>query len=139
MEQSPYLKYSDILLHGKYGTAYRLGELMLGFYDLGRFRLRRDDCWGGFDTRHRGIYQELADWYREHGNEHSFVTVCEVLISRGERHAEELLVELTRLKATNPSDYLSVDDRTNEDSYKAALKSCEYFLSVARSDGFLRD
>ena len=136
MEQSPYVKYRDILLSEKYGTAYRLGELVLGLYEPGRFRLRRDDCWGGFDVRHRQIYQELADWYHEHGNEHSFVTVCEALISRGERQAEELHVELTRLRATKPSDYPSVDDRTNEDSYKAALKSCEHFLSVARSDGF---
>ena len=62
MEQSPYVKYRDILLDEKYGTAYRLGELVLGLYEPGRFRLRRDDCWGGFDVRHRQIYQELADW-----------------------------------------------------------------------------
>lgn len=84
MEQSPYLKYENILLHEKYGTAYRLGELVLGFYDPRRFRLRKDDCWGGFDSRHRGIYQELANWHHEHGNDQSFVTICEALISRNE-------------------------------------------------------
>lgn len=43
MEQSPYLKYDDILLHGKYDTAYRMQELVIALYDPERFRFRKEN------------------------------------------------------------------------------------------------
>ncbi len=138
MSQSPYLKYDEILHHGRYGTAYRLQELVLGFYDPGKFHLHRDDCWGGFDANHRGIYQELADWYREHGNdEPSFVTACRAIIARDQQQVADVLAELTQLRAMQPGDCPAEFGETSEGAYKAALESCEHFLTIYRSQGFM--
>lgn len=139
MDQSPYLKYDDILLHGKYGTAYRIQELVIALYDPERFRFRKENYWGEFDTRHRGIYLELENWYREHGYEPSFVAVCETIITRHEQLAAKVFAELIQLRATQPSDYPAEDGATSEATYEAALESCEYHVSVARRKGFLRD
>ncbi|MBT2374388.1 hypothetical protein [Pseudomonas fluorescens] len=139
MEQSPYLKYDDILLRGKYGTAYRIQELVIALYDPDRFRFRKENYWGGFDTRHRGIYLELENWYREQGYEPSLVAVCEAIIALNEQQAVHSLAELIQLRATLPRDYPAEAGGTSEASYEAALEACEHHVSVARRKGFLRD
>lgn len=118
---------------------YQPGAPSSAGYDPGRFRFRRDDCWGGFDSRHHEIYLELENWYCEHGYEPSFVAVCEAIISRGEQRAAEVLAELIRLRATQPSDYPAEDGGTSEASYEAALEACEHHVAFARKEGFLRD
>ncbi|VVN67448.1 hypothetical protein PS723_00188 [Pseudomonas fluorescens] len=71
--------------------------------------------------------------------EPSFVAVCGAIISRGEQRAAEVLAELIRLRATQPSDYPAEDGGTSEASYEAALEACEHHVAFARKEGFLRD
>jgi hypothetical protein len=97
MEQSPYLIHSEILIKASYGTACRLQEFALSLYDANKYSFTPNNHLGGFDTRHRAIYDELLNWYRDHGDdEPSFVAVCTAILAQREAEAHLEMVESMR-------------------------------------------
>ncbi|RDL16222.1 hypothetical protein [Pseudomonas jessenii] len=67
MELSSYSIHSEILIKASYGTARCLQKFTLSLFNANRFSFEPENNLGGFDTRHRAIYEQLLDWYREHG------------------------------------------------------------------------
>lgn len=97
MEQSPFLANSDLLIQASYGTACRLQEFVLSLFDSNRYSFKPENHLGGFDTRHRAIYDQLLSWYREHGDdEPTFVAVCSAILAQREAEARLVAVESMR-------------------------------------------
>lgn len=82
---------------GYIGTACRLQEFVLSLYDSNRYSFRLENHLGGFDTRHRAIYDQLLNWYREHGDDElTFVVVCAAILAQREAEARLDVVESMR-------------------------------------------
>ncbi|GJB77132.1 hypothetical protein KAM380_015970 [Aeromonas caviae] len=62
MCQSPYEQHRDILLDGKYSTAYFLQDFVLHQYDSAQYPFDASRHLGGFDSRHLQIYKDLKQF-----------------------------------------------------------------------------
>lgn len=117
MEKSPFDRYTEMLLDGKYGTAYLLQEFVLALYDCSRYSFSRNDHWGGFDTRHRGIFNELLEWVEEHGHtDPSLIRVAKAIVAKKELIARDNYLTLRGLKLMDFEDY--IDEDGGEGDYK---------------------
>lgn len=107
MEQSPFDRFSEILLDGKYGTAFLLQQFVLALYDCSTYRFSRRDHWGGFDSRHRDIFNDLLEWVEDHGHsEPSLIRVAKAIVADKERIARDNFLTLRGLKLIDFEDYI---------------------------------
>jgi|GEM_PF-1281278 len=137
MDNSPYFENKDILLSGKYGTAYRLQEAVISLYDPNRFKFCLGHHWGGFDTNHRQIYEKLIAWFHEHGpREKSFQGICERIIADREEQALTCANELRHLLSLRPSDYPSEDGIPSEINYRGQVNLLRHHLESYSAKGF---
>lgn len=138
MDTSPYRAYEDILIHGKYGTAYRLQDAVISLYNPHKYSFNRDNHWGGFDIHHREICEKLLSWFHEHGrNEPTIEAICSSIIAQREKDASKCLAELQALQAMNPEIYPAEDGLSGEDNYRGQLALLEYHVGKYRHEGFL--
>ena len=108
---SPFLKYRDILLHQSYSAAGALQDFALSCYNgsLGQFR---GDSIGNFDSKHFGIFLELVNYYRKHGENDQYLLAVGAAIweSRRER-GRQLLTQIKEHRAITPSEYEDGSER----------------------------
>lgn len=106
MHKSPFITHREILLQGKYGTAYHLQQFVLHLRAPCRYAFVIDHHKGGFDSYHFQIYQEMKDWFWENGEaSEGFKEVADVIEMRAIESAKNVLTELARLRAMRPKDY----------------------------------
>lgn len=99
---SPFLKYRDILVHQSYSAAGALQDFTLSCYNgsLGQFR---GDSIGNFDTEHFGIFLELVNHYRRHGeNDQHFLEVGAAIWESRRSGAANSLPILQNIAQSNP-------------------------------------
>ena len=108
---SPFLKYRDILVHQSYSAAGALQDFTLSCYNgsLGQFR---GDSIGNFDTEHFGIFLELVNHYRRHGeNDQHFLEVGAAIWESRRERGRKLLADLAEHRAIKPSEYEDGSER----------------------------
>ncbi|MBP2838642.1 hypothetical protein A3L25_010260 [Pseudomonas putida] len=125
MPQPPYEIHRDILLDGKYGTAYLLQDFVLHQYDSDLYPFDASRHLGGFDTRHLQIYKDLKRFYWKNGPSTAQLEITRTLIARRTAEAQENFDELTVLRAMRPEDYPAESGERPVDGYRSAVKACE--------------
>lgn len=114
MCQSPYEQHRDILLDGKYSTAYFLQDFVLHQYDCGQYPFDASRHLGGFDSRHLQIYKDLKQFYWDNGPSKEHGDIALTIIAKRTAEAQANFDELTVLRATNTAV-----------SHRYALEVCE--------------
>lgn len=125
MTQTPYEQYRDILLDGKYGTAYLLQDFVLHQYDSEQYPFDSNRYLGGFDSLHLQIYKGLKQFYWDNGPSMAQLEIARKIITRRTAEAQENFDELAVLRATNPADYVAEVGLLPAEGHSAALKACE--------------
>lgn len=138
MQESPFVIHRDIFLNGKYGTAYLLQQFALHLRNPCQYPFVIDHYKGGFDTRHLHIYQEMKDWFWEHGEaSEGFREVVDIIEVRGTEGAKKILAELTRLQAMRPEDYHHHPDSDQLTSYQADLANHQWWHQRNVAKGYI--
>lgn len=138
MTESPYITHREILLNGKYGTAYLLQEFILYQYDPWRYSFNIDEHRGGFDSRHLQIYQDMKQWFWENGpSSAGFKELAETIQSRWIQQAEENRDGLRRLREMRPEDYQHEYGADQLKSYQTAVDNQEMYHRRYIAKGFL--
>lgn len=125
MIPTPYEQYRDILVDGKYGTAYLLQDFVLHQYDCDQYPFDSNRPLRGFDSRHLQIYKDLKQFYWDNGPSTAQLEIARKIISRRTTEAQENFDELVVLRATNPADYVAEMGVLPADGHSAALRACE--------------
>ncbi len=141
MPISPYEQYKDILLEGKYGTAYRLQEYVLHQFAGFRYPFNFDHHRGGFDRRHTEIYEELKQWFCKNGpSDPAFRDIAGIIESRRLRQARDNLNELIRLRSTHPEDGGGDEDGNSAvERHRSSLELREWHHAQYVAKGYLED
>ncbi|GKQ45695.1 MULTISPECIES: hypothetical protein [Pseudomonas] len=138
MTESPYVTHRETLLEGKYGTAYLLQQFILHQYDASRYSFEIDNHRGGFDSRHFQMYQDMKQWFWEHGRtSDGFEELAETIQARWVRQAEANRDELLQLREMRPEDYPHDNGADQLESYKSAIAICEMHHQRFVEKGFL--
>lgn len=104
--ESPYITHREILLNGKYGTAYRLQEFLLYQLNPWQYPFDMDQHRGGFDSHHLQIYKDMKWWYCYNGSaSEGFKDLAETIEARMLKEAQSLRDDLNRLRQMRPEDY----------------------------------
>jgi hypothetical protein len=138
MSESPYITHREILLYGKYGTAYLLQEFILYQYDASRYSFEIDEHRGGFDSGHLQMYQDMKQWFWENGrSSDGFMELAETIQARWIRQAETNRDELVQLRQMRPEDYPNEAGTTQLESYRTDLENHEMFHRRYVAKGYL--
>lgn len=138
MSESPYVAHREILLDGKYGTAYLLQDFILYQYDASRYSFEIDEHRGRFDSRHLQMYQDMKQWFCENGrSSDGFTELAETVEARWIRWAQANRDELLQLREMPPEDYPHDDGSDQLDSYTLALALREMHHERYVEKGFL--
>lgn len=138
MSESPYVTYREILLDGKYGTAYLLQEFILYQYDASRYSFEIDEHRGGFDSRHLQMYQDMKQWFWENGQaSDGFRELAETIEARWIRQAEANRDERFRLRKIRPEDYPHDNGSDQLESCRLAIAHREMHHKRYVEKGFL--
>ncbi|MCY1264111.1 hypothetical protein D9M68_370120 [compost metagenome] len=109
--ESPFLRYRDILLVHSYSAAGALQDFALSCYNgqLGQFR---GDALANFDQHHFAIFLEMANYYYRHreNDPHLLEVGAAIWEDRRER-GRKLLTELAEHRAINPKQYAEGSER----------------------------
>lgn len=125
MCQSPYEQHRDILLDGKYSTAYFLQDFVLHQYDSAQYPFDASRYLGGFDSRHLQIYKDLKQFYWDNGPSKEHGDISLTIIAKRTAEAQANFDELTVLRATNPAGYPTEAGGSPAVSHRYALEVCE--------------
>ncbi|EGH22104.1 hypothetical protein [Pseudomonas syringae] len=138
MIESPYVTHREILLNGKYGTAYLLQEFVLYQYDPERYSFEIDHHRGGFDSRHLQVYQDMKQWFGDNGlSSTGFKEIAETIQARWIGQAEANRADLLRLREMRPEDYPNEPGADQLDSYRTKLANLEMFHQRFVDKGYL--
>ncbi|MGP0171279.1 hypothetical protein ACSVIJ_05275 [Pseudomonas sp. NCHU5208] len=105
MTESPFAKYRSILVDGDYSAAGFLQSFAMAMYAGAAFPL---DASGlrNLDDQHLTAFQEMAAWYRRHGeNDPDFVDVCKAIKANRAAYALRIKSHLDDLLASDPDSY----------------------------------
>ena len=103
--ESPYITHREILLNGRYGTAYLLQEFLLYQLNPWQYPFDIDQHRGGFDSRHLQIYKDMKWWYCYNGSEsEGFKDLAETIEARKLREAQALREACLLYTSPSPRD-----------------------------------
>uniref|UniRef100_UPI0039F66464 hypothetical protein n=1 Tax=Sulfuriferula sp. GW6 TaxID=3345112 RepID=UPI0039F66464 len=63
---NPFAEHRELLLHPTYGTAHKLQQAMLSFWNGNGYPFALHNV-QGMDQQHYQIFQDMLAWYRAHG------------------------------------------------------------------------
>lgn len=131
--ESPFLKYRDILLHESYSAAGALQDFALSCYNgsLGQFR---GDSIGNFDQAHFGIFLELVNHYRRHGeNDEHLLNVGAATWESRRESGRYLLGVLAKHGSIKPSEY----EEGGERGYWEQMRWLESQVEQMKAKGWI--
>jgi len=102
MTESPFATYRAILVDGDYSAAGFLQSFAMAMYAGAAFPM---DASGlrNLDDEHMKAFQEMAVWYRRHGEgDPDFVDVCKAIKANRSAYARRIKARLDELLASDP-------------------------------------
>ena len=133
-----YITHREILLNGRYGTAYLLQEFLLYQLNPWQYPFDIDQHRGGFDSRHLQIYKDMKWWYCYNGSEsEGFKDLAETIEARKLREAQALREALIRLRQMRPEDYQHEEGEDQLQAYQLDLRLHEEYYRRYVEKGYL--
>ncbi|CAH0165733.1 hypothetical protein SRABI70_00881 [Pseudomonas sp. Bi70] len=121
--ESPYITHREILLNGRYGTAYLLQDVLLYQLNPWQYPFDIDQHRAGFDTRNLQIYKDMKWWYCYNGSDsEGFKDLAKTIETRKLKEAEELRSDLIRLRQMRPGDYPHEDGEDQLRAYQLDIR-----------------
>ena len=105
MNESPFVTHRSILVDGDYSAAGFLQNFAMAMYAGGAFPM---DASGlrNLDEQHMRIFQEMAVWFRRHGEgDPDFVSVCQAIKAQRRAYAQRIKQTLDEVLASDPDQY----------------------------------
>lgn len=105
MTESPFATYRAILVDGDYSAAGFLQSFAMAMYAGGAFPM---DASGlrNLDDQHMRAFQEMAAWFRRHGEgDPDFVDVCKAIKAKRRAYAQRIKAQLDEVLASDPDQY----------------------------------
>lgn len=105
MVESPFSRYRSILVDGDYSAAGFLQSFAMAMYAGGAFPM---DASGlrNLDDEHFKAFQEMASWYRQHGEgDPDFVDVCKAIKANRAAYALRIKSRLDEVRACHPDEF----------------------------------
>ena len=138
LTESPYITHCEILLNGKYGTAYLLQEFLLYQLNPCQYPFDIDQYRGGFDSRHLQIYKDMKWWYCYNGSaSEGFKDLAETVEARKLKEADALRTDLIRLRQMRPEDYPHEEGEDQLKAYQSDLRLHEMHYKRYVEKGYL--
>lgn len=136
--ESPYITHRDVLLNGKYGTAYRLQEFLPYQLNCCRYSFDIKEHQGGFDSVHLQIYKEMKQWYWDNGpDSEGFRDLAETIEARKLSEAKTLRDSLMRLRNMRPDEYPHEPGEDQLKAYKSDIALHEMHYRRYVEQGYL--
>lgn len=136
--ESPYITHREILLNGKYGTAYRLQEFLLYQLNPWQYPFDMDQHRGGFDSQHMQIYKDMKWWYCYNGSaSEGFEDLAKTVEARLLKEAKVVRDDLIRLRQMRPEDYPHDNDEDPLKSYQLDVELHEMHYRRYVDKGYL--
>lgn len=132
---SPFMKYRDILTNQSYSAAKALQDFTLSCYNgsLGQFR---GDSIGNFDSQHFGIFLELVNYYRAHGeNDPHLLSVGAAIWDKRREWGRKLLDQIAEHRSIKPSAY----EEGSEREYWQQMEYLENQERIMREKGWINE
>jgi len=105
MPESPFATYRAILVDGTYSAAGFLQSFAMTMYAGAAFPM---DASGlrNLDDHHMRAFQEMAAWFRRHGEgDPDFVDVCKAIKANRRAYAQRIKAQLDEALACDPDQY----------------------------------
>jgi hypothetical protein len=103
MEESPYKQHRETLLSGRSPTACCLQEFAISMFASYRFKFS-SSCLRIFNAEQLGIFEVMAASFQRHGhNDPDFVDVCQKIIAKRTKAAQDNLALLMSYQALQKS------------------------------------
>lgn len=135
--ESPYITHREILLNGKYGTAYLLQEFLLYQLNPWQYPFDIDQHQGGFDTRHLQIYKDMKWWYCYNVQDSkSWPTPLKLGSLEKPKHSGSALI---RLRQMRPEDYPHEEGEDQLKAYQLDIELHEMYYKRYVEKGYLDD
>jgi len=130
MDDSPYRQHREMLLTGRSPTACCLQEFAISMFASYRFKFS-SGCLRAFTVEQQGVFGEMAASFQRHGhNNPGFVGVCQKIITKRTKAAQDNLALLMRYQTLQKSG-------TPLDDYLVSLKTHQMQHRVNREKGYI--
>ncbi|EUB87003.1 hypothetical protein [Pseudomonas sp. GM30] len=130
MDDSPYRQHREMLLTGRSPTECCLQEFAISMFASYRFKFS-SGCLRAFTVEQLGVFGEMAASFQRHGhNDPDFVDVCQIIIAKRTKAAQDNLALLISYQTLQKSGL-----PLNE--YLVLLKTYQMQHRVNREKGYI--